>query len=73
MIVRPFQFERVLFFSIHPFFLKSFNFNHFDFKPFFGPSIANCTANQKIMVILFIIAIAVFAYMCYVLVKPEKF
>ncbi|MBK6988189.1 MAG: potassium-transporting ATPase subunit F [Bacteroidetes bacterium] len=25
------------------------------------------------MVILFIIAIAVFAYMCYVLVKPEKF
>ncbi|MFC7346066.1 potassium-transporting ATPase subunit F [Chryseobacterium zhengzhouense] len=25
------------------------------------------------MTLLFIIAIAVFAYMCYVLVKPEKF
>ncbi|MGV3598274.1 MAG: K(+)-transporting ATPase subunit F [Bacteroidota bacterium] len=25
------------------------------------------------MTILFIIAIAVFAYMCYVLIKPEKF
>ncbi|WP_133943952.1 potassium-transporting ATPase subunit F [Epilithonimonas xixisoli] len=25
------------------------------------------------MITLFIIAIAVFAYMCYVLVKPEKF
>ncbi|WP_426279384.1 potassium-transporting ATPase subunit F [Chryseobacterium sp. S-02] len=25
------------------------------------------------MITLFIIAVAVFAYMCYVLVKPEKF
>ncbi|MFC4262322.1 potassium-transporting ATPase subunit F [Ferruginibacter yonginensis] len=25
------------------------------------------------MLLLFIISIAVFAYMCYVLVKPEKF
>ncbi|MEP6751100.1 MAG: potassium-transporting ATPase subunit F [Bacteroidota bacterium] len=25
------------------------------------------------MIVLFIIAIAVFVYMCYVLVKPEKF
>ncbi|MFC4163138.1 potassium-transporting ATPase subunit F [Epilithonimonas zeae] len=25
------------------------------------------------MTVLFIIALAVFAYMCYVLVKPEKF
>ncbi|WP_139258359.1 K(+)-transporting ATPase subunit F [Epilithonimonas mollis] len=25
------------------------------------------------MIVLFIIALAVFAYMCYVLIKPEKF
>ncbi|MBC7384501.1 MAG: K(+)-transporting ATPase subunit F [Bacteroidia bacterium] len=25
------------------------------------------------MIVLFIIAIAVFLYMCYVLIKPEKF
>ncbi|MBP6022041.1 K(+)-transporting ATPase subunit F [Ferruginibacter sp.] len=25
------------------------------------------------MIVLFIISLAVFAYMCYVLIKPEKF
>ncbi|ATP57024.1 ATPase [Pedobacter ginsengisoli] len=29
--------------------------------------------NLKIMIVLFLIAIAVFIYMIYVLIKPEKF
>ncbi|AWG26118.1 potassium-transporting ATPase subunit F [Flavobacterium kingsejongi] len=28
---------------------------------------------SKLMLLLFFIALAVFAYICYVLIKPEKF
>ncbi|MBL7830382.1 MAG: potassium-transporting ATPase subunit F [Saprospiraceae bacterium] len=40
--------------------------------PFFT-KLLNGLKKSKIMTLLFIIAIGVFAYMCYVLLKPEKF
>ncbi|WP_428430017.1 potassium-transporting ATPase subunit F [Pedobacter sp.] len=58
------------------------NHHVYDHNLFFNPAIAllgNVQINRlvrknlKIMLALFIIAIAVFIYMIYVLIKPEKF